>query len=139
MKWYFQALRKYAVFGGRAGRKEWWMFGLIYLAILFALKGIDILLGMFDHHGWYGVMTGYGVLSGLYSIGTIVPTVAVSVRRLHDTDRSGWWYFIIFIPLFGVAQLLLWMAQKGQPDDNRYGPPAQAPLLRGLIGTQGDL
>lgn len=139
MKWYFQALRKYAVFRGRAGRKEWWMFGLIYLAVLFALKGIDILVGTFDSDSGLGLMRGFGVLSGLYVIGTIIPTIAVSVRRLHDTNRSGWWYFIIFIPLFGIAQLLLWMAQKGRSDDNRYGAPPQETALHRIIGTQGDL
>jgi uncharacterized membrane protein YhaH (DUF805 family) len=124
MKWYVQVLRSYAAFRGRAGRKEWWMFGLIYLAVLFVLKGIDILLGTFDYDGGLGLLRGFGMLSGLCTIVTIIPAVSVTVRRLHDTDRSGWWYFIIFIPLFGIAQLLLWMAQKGQPGDNRYGRPS---------------
>jgi uncharacterized membrane protein YhaH (DUF805 family) len=99
MKWYLQALRKYAVFAGRARRKEWWTFGLIYLVILFALKGIDLLAGTYDQD------SRYGLFSGLYVITTFVPVVTVSVRRLHDTNRSGWWYLIIFIPLVGIILL----------------------------------
>jgi uncharacterized membrane protein YhaH (DUF805 family) len=129
MKWYFQVLRKYAVFRGRAGRKEWWMFFLIYVAVVFGLKGIDILLGTFDWDRRYNVLinvlSDFGTISGLYLIGTIIPVVAVTVRRLHDTNRSGWWYLIIFIPVFGGFQQLIWMAQRSQPGENRYGLPPQ--------------
>jgi len=116
MKWYFQALRKYAVFAGRAGRKEFWTFGLIQVLIFFALKRIDFLIGTVDHD------SGVGLVSAVYELATLLPVIAVAVRRLHDTNRSGWWYFIIFIPVFGIVQLLIFAAQGSQMGENRYGP-----------------
>jgi uncharacterized membrane protein YhaH (DUF805 family) len=116
MKWYFQALRKYAVFAGRARRKEWWMFAVIHLAIIFALKGIDVLLRVYDQD------IRFGLLGGLYELAVVVPVFSVSVRRLHDTNRSGWWYFIIFIPLAGIIKFLMIMGEESQPDGNPYGP-----------------
>jgi len=116
MRWYFQVLRKYAVFAGRSRRKEWWTFGLIYLVTVFACKGIDILIRTYDHD------SRYGLVSGFYVLATFIPVIAVTVRRLHDTNRSGWWYFIIFIPLAGIMVLLRFMVEDSQPGENQYGP-----------------
>ena len=87
MHWYIDVLKKYTVFEGRARRKEYWIFALISALILIFLSLID------EMTGWK-VWDDEGVLSLVYSIAVFVPTLAVVVRRLHDTDRSGWWVLI---------------------------------------------
>jgi uncharacterized membrane protein YhaH (DUF805 family) len=129
MKWYLEVLKKYAVFTGRASRKEFWIFGLINVAIIFALKGIELLVGRSnaDSH--------IVVVRLLYEAAAMIPTVAVSVRRLHDTNRTGWWYLTIFIPVVGIIKLMIDFAEDSQPGDNRYGPnpngvlPTNKPLV----------
>jgi uncharacterized membrane protein YhaH (DUF805 family) len=114
MNWYMEVLKKYAVFSGRARRKEFWMYFLFYLIIVIALSVIEMLIGL------------PGVLSGLYSLALLIPSIAVTVRRLHDTGRSGWWWFIGLIPVIGVIVLLVFMVQDSQPGDNQYGPNPKA-------------
>jgi len=107
MSWYLAVLKKYAVFGGRARRKEYWMFVLVNALIAVGL----------------GVLDGdQGVLAGLYSLAVLVPSLAVSVRRLHDTNRSGWWLLIALIPLAGAIVLLVFTLQDSDRIENRYGP-----------------
>ena len=89
MKWYLRGLRKYAVFSGRASRKEFWMFNLFNNLIWFA---IAFLSGVFV--GFIGAYT----LTRLYTLAVLIPDFAVPVRRLHDTGRSSWWLLIGFIP-----------------------------------------
>ena len=110
MYWYFEALKKYAVFAGRARRKEYWMFVLFNLII-------TLLLGMIE-----GVAGSPGVIGGLYSLAVLVPSIAVSVRRLHDIGRSGWWMFICLVPVIGVIVLIVFAVQDSQPGNNQYGP-----------------
>jgi uncharacterized membrane protein YhaH (DUF805 family) len=110
MSWYLQVLKKYAVFSGRARRKEYWYFTLFNLIIAFVLGLIDALVGT------------YGVLGSLYSLAVLLPTIGVSVRRLHDTGHSGWWLFIGLIPLIGAIILLIYMASDSQAGTNQYGP-----------------
>jgi uncharacterized membrane protein YhaH (DUF805 family) len=109
MDWYLQALKKYAEFNGRARRTEYWMFALFNVII-------SLVLGLIE-----GIAGGPGVLASLYSLAVFVPSIAVSVRRLHDTDRSGWWLLIGFVPLFGVIALLVFMVLDSQPGNNQYG------------------
>ena len=110
MTWYLQVLKNYAVFSGRAHRTEYWMFFLINLIITLALYIIEGLVG------------GPGVLGGLYSLAVLIPTLAVSARRLHDTNRSGWWLLIGLIPVIGSIVLLVFMVQDSQEGENQYGP-----------------
>jgi uncharacterized membrane protein YhaH (DUF805 family) len=116
MRWYFEVLKKYAVFSGRARRKEYWFFALFNLIVTFVLMIIDAAAGVFDTE------SGFGPLSGLYTLAVLIPSIAVSVRRLHDTDRSGWWLFIGLVPLVGVIVLLVFMVLDGKPGHNRFGP-----------------
>ena len=109
MNWYLEVLKKYTVFSGRARRKEYWMFFLINLIIALVLGFIEGLAG------------GPGIIGSLYSLAVLIPGIAVSVRRLHDTDRSGWWLLIAFVPLIGFIVLLLFMVQEGQTRENEYG------------------
>jgi uncharacterized membrane protein YhaH (DUF805 family) len=113
--WYLEVLKKYAVFGGRARRKEYWMFFLSNLVISFVLILIDILIGTFSPQG------SAGLLQGLYSLVVLIPSIAVTVRRLHDTGRSGWWILIALIPFIGGIVLLIFMALDSEPGANQYG------------------
>ena len=109
MNWYLEVLKKYAVFSGRARRKEYWMFFLFNIIIAFVLGFVEGLVG------------GPGVLGTLYGLAILIPGIAVSVRRLHDTNRSGWWLLIGFVPLIGAIVLLVFMVQDSKPGENQYG------------------
>ena len=115
MDWYLQVLRNYAVFDGRARRKEYWYFTLFNIIISFVLGFVDGILGS------YNPEVGLGLFGGIYSLAILIPSIAVSVRRLHDTERSGWWLLIILIPLIGAIVLLVFMVQDSQPEPNKYG------------------
>ncbi len=116
MNWYLEVLRKYAVFEGRARRKEYWMFVLFNFLILVLLLFIEMTLEM------------AGYLRLLYGLAVFVPSIAVAVRRLHDIGRTGWWYLIGLIPLVGVIVLIVFFATDGDRGPNRYGPdPKGAP------------
>jgi uncharacterized membrane protein YhaH (DUF805 family) len=116
MNWYLEVLKKYALFEGRARRKEYWYFVLFNFLITVLLIAIDYVTGTIN------VEVGIGLLSGIYSLAILVPSIAVSVRRLHDTDRSGWWVLISLIPIIGGIVLLIFMVQDSTSGDNRYGP-----------------
>ena len=116
MSWYLQALKKYAVFGGRSRRMEYWYFVLFNIIVSIVLGVIDGLLGT------SGSYAGAGLLSGIYGLAVLIPSLAVTVRRLHDTDRTGWWILIALVPLIGVIVLLVFALLEGTPGDNQYGP-----------------
>lgn len=116
MNWYLQALRKYATFSGRARRREFWFFALFNALIALALAAVDVTTGLYDEE------TGIGLLYGLYTLAVLLPSIAVTVRRLHDTGRSGWWYLIVLIPLLGAIVLLVFMLLDGERGANRFGP-----------------
>jgi uncharacterized membrane protein YhaH (DUF805 family) len=116
MNWYLEALKKYAVFDGRARRKEYWFFILFYIIFALALVFVDGMTGTYNEE--YGV----GVLSGFFILAMLIPNISVAVRRLHDTDRSGWWILISLIPLIGGIWFLVLMVLDGTPGQNQYGP-----------------
>ena len=120
MNWYLEVLRKYAVFSGRARRKEYWYFVLFSTLISIALMAIDGITGTFSP------LVGTGLLGGLYTLAVLIPTIAVSIRRLHDTGHSGWWLFIVLIPLIGAIVLFVFLVKNSQPDENQYGPNPKA-------------
>lgn len=97
------ALKKYADFTGRARRKEYWMFFLIYMIIniVLAILGLEL-------------------ISGLVGLGLLIPSISIAARRLHDTGRSGWWQLIVLIPIIGFIVLIIFLAQDGH-DTNSYG------------------
>jgi len=110
MNWYISVWKKYAVFSGRATRSEYWYFVLINMAISIILVSID-----------KNIADG-GILYTIYSIAIIIPSVAVAARRLHDTDRTGWWQLILFIPIIGFIVLIIFLVQDSKPYENKYGP-----------------
>jgi len=120
MNWFLLALKKYATFSGRAQRAEYWYFYLFYLLIFIGLSMVDGITGSFN------AAAGIGLLGGLYSLALVIPSLAVGVRRLHDTGRSGWWLLIGLIPLIGVLVLLFFFVQDSAPTDNGYGPNPKA-------------
>jgi uncharacterized membrane protein YhaH (DUF805 family) len=105
MNWYFGVLKKYAVFNGRARRKEYWMFLIFNLIILFVLAVIE---------GMIAKSSSQGILAIVYNLAVFVPTIAVGVRRMHDTDHSGWWL------LFPIMNFLLTLTE-GTEGKNRFG------------------
>jgi uncharacterized membrane protein YhaH (DUF805 family) len=115
LSWYLEALKKYAVFSGRSRRKEYWYFVLFNIIVSIVLAGIDALLGTFSS------ASNIGLLSGIYSLAVLIPTLAVTVRRLHDIDRSGWWILIALVPLIGTIVLLVFAVMEGTPGTNQYG------------------
>lgn len=102
-------LGKYADFTGRATRAEYWWFYLFMLLLVWGAIIVD----------------GSGTLSGLFNLFMLLPSIAAAARRLHDTGRSGWWQLIGFT-IIGLIPLIYWLALRGTPGDNAYGPPAGA-------------
>lgn len=115
MNWYIEALKKYAVFSGRSRRKEYWFFVLFNVIFSFVLGFIDGMMG--NVH----MESGMGLLGGVYSLLLLIPGIAVSVRRLHDTNRTGWWVLLGLIPIIGALVLLIFMIQDSTPGENNYG------------------
>lgn len=121
MNGYLSAMRSYAAFRGRASRAEYWQFTILTFIIVFVALVLD-----------NAVLSGPDSRShpfaGLVVLAHVLPGLAVSVRRLHDTDHSGWFLFINIIPLVGLVVLLIWACQAGTPGANQYGP-AVTPAL----------
>ena len=103
-------MQKYANFSGRAMRSEYWWFILFYIIAYIVLAIVDYLLGV-------------QLLTAILSLGLLIPSIAVGVRRLHDLDKSGWWLLLGFVPIVGLI-LIYWFAQRGTPGANQFGPPA---------------
>jgi uncharacterized membrane protein YhaH (DUF805 family) len=117
MEWYLKVIRNYVGFSGRARRKEYWMFVLINIIISIVLAMVDGMLGL-----KVGGEQGAGLLGLVYSLAILLPSIAVGVRRLHDTGRSGWWMLIAFVPFIGFIVLLVFFVLDSQPGSNEYGP-----------------
>ena len=115
MNYYFHVLGKYAVFSGRASRKEFWLFWLVNLIISAALALFEGFNNLFPE-------TNESVLTSVYALAVLLPTLAVGARRLHDTGRTGWWQLIALIPLVGQIVLIVFLVQDGQAGGNQYGP-----------------
>lgn len=114
MNWYLAVLKQYAVFTGRASRSEFWFFALFNFIIAFVIGFVEGLIGLtFDF--------GYGPISMLYTLAILLPAIGVSIRRLHDTGRTGWWLLISFIPIIGALVLLVFYVLDSEPGSNQYG------------------
>jgi uncharacterized membrane protein YhaH (DUF805 family) len=119
MSWYLGVLRKYAVFHGRARRKEYWLFFLGNFIVSSILVAIDSRL---ERAG----IERRADLAYLYSLAVILPSIGVSIRRLHDTDRRGWWLLLFLIPVVGAIVLIVFYVQDGTVGENRFGPDPKA-------------
>jgi uncharacterized membrane protein YhaH (DUF805 family) len=121
MELMFQPLRKYADFQGRARRSEYWLFYL-FVVIVYVLVGIVTGAAM-GAPGDFGIGQ---IILGVIGLAFLVPTLAVGVRRLHDTNRSGWWLLIGLIPFLGALVLLIFFVLDGTPGANRFGEDPKA-------------
>jgi uncharacterized membrane protein YhaH (DUF805 family) len=126
--------QKYAEFRGRAPRPEFWWFALLYYVVILVL-GMPFVFGQ-PSFGWDGTRWAvFGVIIGLASLALLLPYLSVGVRRLHDTGKSGAWWFIVLVP-FGWVVLLVFLASDGDPGWNRYGPrPGVQATLASPPGT----
>ncbi|WP_429025223.1 DUF805 domain-containing protein [Aeromonas veronii] len=136
MNWYISVLKQYAVFSGRARRTEYWMFLLCNVIVMQLLGMVDKLIGGDKEF-----------ISGIYSLAVLLPSLAVAVRRLHDTDRSGWWLLLVLVPIIGILVptigtlvpiigtlvLIYFMVCNGQQGPNRFGDDPKAAPSQGFI------
>jgi uncharacterized membrane protein YhaH (DUF805 family) len=111
MHYYTDVLKKYAVFEGRARRKEYWMFFLFNFIVSVILSIVSPIVG-----------DKYGAISLLYMLAVLVPAIGVSIRRMHDIGKSGWWIFISLIPIAGPIWALVLVCTDSNPGQNMYGP-----------------
>ena len=118
MNWFLKAFKQYAVFSGRARRKEYWMFVLFAFIIQILAAVLDNLLDI----TFPGPYMFYGPIYIIAGLVMILPNLAVTIRRLHDTGKSGWFIFISLIPFIGSIWLLVLMFTNSQPGENSYGP-----------------
>lgn len=121
MKWYLKAIKNYAGFTGRARRKEFWLFCLFSYMVL-------VIYGFFKailHLPEYEIETFLGMV---YLLAILVPGLAVTIRRLHDTGKSGYWICIGLIPLIGKIVLLIMLCQNSVKEENQYGPNPKAAI-----------
>lgn len=123
MNEFFQPYFKYAQFSGRSDRKEFWYFILFYIVAYSILAIVD---GMV--FGGYVAMTrdsfsasSSGPLQAIFALGSFIPMLAVTFRRLHDINKTAWWIFLGLIPLVGTIILIIWCARKGDPAPNAHG------------------
>jgi uncharacterized membrane protein YhaH (DUF805 family) len=112
MHWYVDVLRKYATFDGRSRRTEFWMFVLINAIIQAILNGLQRAAD-----SWV-----LWLISGLYGLFVLIPGIAVTVRRLHDSNHRGWWWWLWIIPVIGWIWLLVLLCLDSTPGPNRFGP-----------------
>lgn len=115
MNTYLQVLKKYAIFSGRASRKEYWVFALFNITFVVIAIILDNMLGIALSE------LGYGPIYGLYVLAMLIPGLAVAVRRLHDVGKSGWMILIALIPIIGGIWLIVLMATDSNPEENQYG------------------
>ena len=113
--WATRPLKKYADFSGRAPRAEYWWFYLLIIIGYVIATILDSMLGL-------GQAVGpYGVLMCVFALAMLVPSIAAGIRRLHDTDRSGWWLLIGLVPLIGAIVLIVFFVSQGTQGPNKYG------------------
>lgn len=127
MEWFLKVVKNnYSKFSGRARRKEYWMFILFSIAFSISLTILDDILGL-NYNESYTSTSGFsfyasgGILSSIFSLAILIPSLAVSVRRLHDINKSGWNLLLVFIPLIGFIWLIILFATEGDKGSNQYG------------------
>lgn len=113
MNWFLLAFQRFSDFHGRSRRKEYWMFFLFNLLFSAAIVIVDDILGFNE---------GFGFLYVLYGLLVFIPSLALTVRRLHDIGKSGWMLLVSLIPLIGSIWLFILLVTEGDPHPNRYGP-----------------
>ncbi|MFN8662756.1 MAG: DUF805 domain-containing protein [Thermomicrobiales bacterium] len=120
----------YANFSGRALRSEyWWWVVFAWIAGVVA-NIVDSALGWRVYETTVsGMQQGTGPIAAIVGLALLIPGLSVAVRRLHDTDRSGWWLLLVIIPIIGWIVLIVFLASSGTPGSNKYGPPRSSGVL----------
>jgi uncharacterized membrane protein YhaH (DUF805 family) len=116
------AINRGSEFGGRSRRKEYWYFVLFNTLICFAIMLIGAFIASLAGATADSIGMAANVAGLIYSLAVMSPSLAVSIRRLHDTDHSGWWLLIPIIPILGSIVLLVFLVMDGQPGKNRFSP-----------------
>ena len=119
MNYFIYCLKNYFNFSGRATRSEFWYFMLFVLLFGIVITLIEVIMGTYDS----------GILSLIYNLALLFPTLAVSTRRLHDTNRSGWWNLIMLVPIIGIIVLIVFYCQDSK-EDNKYGVNPKKTILQ---------
>lgn len=115
LDWFKKALRNYTNFSGRARRKEYWYFVLVQMGLIIVAMILDAIIFNSETGLFYIVVV----------LGLFLPGLAVTIRRLHDTSRSGWWFLLSILPLIGSIVLLVFLASDTKLETNQWGPPAK--------------
>lgn len=124
MDWFLTVVQDhYFDFEGRARRKEYWMFQLFSVLIVLGIMIVTAILGAISENLAFVGVAAYAIVG----LGLVLPSIGVLVRRLHDTGRSGWWYFISLVPLVGTFILLYFLVIEGDSGPNAYGPDPKDP------------
>ena len=125
MNYYLEALKKYAVFHGRAHRAEFWWFVLFNAIFSFALNiTFGARVGVPEES--VSSASPLAILPAIYGLAVLLPAIGVSIRRLHDTNRSGWWLLIALFPIVGAIVLIVFYAQAGDAGENQFGADPKA-------------
>ena len=136
MDWMLMPYRRYFDFSGRSRRKEYWMFALLIFLIYIVMAFLSVMSGGSAEMGEAPTGGAASMVIGLvflvWAVGTLIPSLAVAVRRLHDTDRSGWWLLIGLVPLVGGLVLLYFYLIEGTHGPNRFGPDPKEGEARGV-------
>jgi uncharacterized membrane protein YhaH (DUF805 family) len=127
MNAYLDGMRKYATFSGRATRSQFWLFTLAFVILNVIGTVLDAVLGT-------GVPQGPGAITALIMLVHLLPYISVFVRRLHDIDRTGWWYWFGVVPIIGGIVLLVFTCTRSTPGPNRFGPPSGSQPNLGPVG-----
>ncbi len=122
MNYFIYCLKNYFNFSGRATRSEFWYFTLFCLLFGMLIMLIEYMLGI-------GNVKETGILSLIFDLALVFPSLAVSTRRLHDTNRSGWWNLIILVPIIGIIVLIVFYCQDSK-EDNKYGVNPKKTILQ---------
>jgi uncharacterized membrane protein YhaH (DUF805 family) len=109
--------QRYVDFSDRSTRAEYWWWGLFTVVASFALFIADTLTGNSSTLSGLG-----GLLDMLFTLATIIPSLALGARRLHDINRTGWWLLLLFVPVIGWIVLIVWAIERGDKGTNKYGP-----------------
>ena len=115
LDWFKTSLRNYTNFSGRARRKEYWYFVLVQMGLIIVAMILDAIIFNSETGLFYIVV----------ALGLFLPGLAVTIRRLHDTSRSGWWFLLSILPLIGSIVLLVFLASDTKLETNQWGPPAK--------------
>ncbi|MFA0039861.1 hypothetical protein BCT81_23450 [Vibrio sp. 10N.261.52.A1] len=115
MNWFVDVIKRPVEFNGRARRREYWYFFAVSLGITLLLSLIDNVLG------WYDPNSDIGLLSGIFSLLILLPGLSVTIRRLHDTNRTGWWVLLYLVPVIGFFILSIFLILDSNMECNKYG------------------